>query len=118
MTTRRPDLDRVFHALAHPTRLAVVERLSRGPASVSELAEPFDIALPSFMQHLGVLEKVALVDSTKEGRVRSYRLAPTALAEAEGWLGAQRALWTGRLDRLDDYLLQLRDRAPDDEESP
>lgn len=116
MATRRPELDRVFHALAHPARLAVVERLTRGPASVSELAEPFEMALPSFMQHLGVLEKGGLVDSTKEGRVRTYRLAPTALAEAEGWLGQQRALWTGRLDRLDDYLLQLRDRAPDDED--
>lgn len=116
MATRRPELDRVFHALAHPARLAVVERLTRGPASVSELAEPFDMALPSFMQHLGVLEEGGLVDSEKAGRVRTYHLTPDVLAEAEGWLGAQRALWTARLDRLDDYLLQLRDRAPDDED--
>ncbi|HUP53398.1 MAG TPA: metalloregulator ArsR/SmtB family transcription factor [Longimicrobiales bacterium] len=115
MATRRPKLDRVFHALAHPARLAVLERLTQGPASVSELAEPFGMALPSFMQHLAVLETGGLIDSTKEGRVRTYRLTPRALAEAEGWLGKQRALWAHRLDQLDDYLLQLRDRANNDE---
>jgi len=115
MPTRRFELDRVFHALAHPARLAVVERLTRGPASVSDLAKPFDMALPSFMQHLGVLEKGGLVESKKEGRVRTYHLIPGALAGAEGWLGEQRALWTRRLDRLDAHLMSMRDSAPDEE---
>ena len=106
----------MFHALAHPARLAVVERLTQGPASVSALAEPFDMALPSFMQHLGVLEEGGLVDSKKQGRVRTYRLTPGTLSEAEGWLADQRTLWNRRLDQLDDYLLHLRDRAPRDED--
>lgn len=102
-------IDRIFRALADRTRRRVVERLGRGPASVSELAEPFDMALPSFVQHLRVLEDCGLVVSAKQGRVRSYQLAPKRLKAAESWLSRQRALWERRLDQLDNYLLTLKD---------
>src|ERR1700744_5623537 len=98
------ELTRVFQALTDPTRRAVLERLTRGPAAVSELAQPFEMALPSFVQHLGVLENCGLVRSTKQGRVRTYALAPQPLKEAENWLAAQRLLWERRLDALDDFL--------------
>lgn len=106
-TTRRltqPPLDSVFRALADPTRRRVVERLSRRPASVSELAEPFDMALPSFVQHLRVLEECGLVRSRKTGRVRTYRLTAQRLKLAEDWLAKRRDLWERRLDQLDEYL--------------
>jgi DNA-binding transcriptional ArsR family regulator len=103
-------VDQIFRALSDPTRRRVLERLSRGPASVSELAEPFDMALPSFVQHLRVLERSGLVDSAKKGRVRTYRLAPSQLMLAEDWLLRQRSLWERRLDQLDDYLLQLKEQ--------
>lgn len=99
-------LDQVFQALADPTRRAVVERLRDGPASVSELAEPFDMALPSFVQHLRVLEASGLVASRKQGRVRTCELAAGALAEAEDWIGVTRRLWNDRFARLDRYLEQ------------
>lgn len=99
-----PDLEPLFRALANPTRLAVIERLGRGAASVSELAEPFGMALPSFLQHLAVLEEAGLVRSAKEGRVRTFRLEAGPLRVAETWLAAQRAMWERRLDQLDDYL--------------
>jgi DNA-binding transcriptional ArsR family regulator len=104
-----PALTRVFHALADPTRLAVVERLSAGPAATSELARPFKMALPSFLQHLGVLQKSGLVRSTKEGRVRTYRLEPKAMKRAEDWMASQRALWEKRLDQLDSFLNDLKE---------
>lgn len=100
-------IDHVFQALADPTRRRVVERLSRSPASVTELAAPFDMALPSFVQHLRVLENCGLVRSSKAGRVRTYRLAPQKLHTAEDWLGKQRSLWERRLDQLDNFLIQL-----------
>ena len=103
-------IDRIFRALADSTRRRVVERLGRGAASVSELAEPFDMALPSFVQHLRVLEDCGLVVSAKQGRVRSYQLAPKRLKAAEDWLSRQRALWEKRLDQLDSYLLTLKDQ--------
>ncbi len=102
-------LDEVFQALADPTRRQVIERLVSGPASTSELAQPFAMALPSFTQHLGVLERAGLVTSTKKGRVRTYRLAPTGLEMADGWLAAQRRLWETRLDQLDDFLTTLKE---------
>ena len=108
MPNQNADLGRVFQALADPTRRAVLEKLSRGPAAMSELAEPFDMALPSFSQHLDVLEDCGLVRSSKEGRVRTYQLAPQPLKAAEGWLAKQRTLWTKRLDQLDDYLKELK----------
>ena len=100
-------LDQAFHALANPTRRAVVARLGRGPATVSDLAEPFDMALPSFMQHLRVLEDSGLVTTHKRGRVRTVRIHPTNLKRAAQWLDEQRALWNTRLDQLDDYLQSL-----------
>jgi DNA-binding transcriptional ArsR family regulator len=103
-------IDGVFRALSDPTRRHVLERLSRSPASVSELARPFDMALPSFVEHLRVLEGCGLVRSKKIGRVRTYRLVPKRLKLAEDWLGRQRALWERRLDQLDDYLIDLKEK--------
>lgn len=100
-------LDRLFHALADPTRRAMVSRLSRGPASVSELAEPLSMSLPSVMQHIRVLEQSGLVRSEKTGRVRTCRIEPATLRTAEQWIAEQRALWEGRLDRLDAYLREV-----------
>jgi DNA-binding transcriptional ArsR family regulator len=97
-------LDGVFQALADPTRRAVLERLSRGPASVGELAAPFDMALPSFMQHLDVLEDCGLVSSKKVGRVRTCRASPETLAVAQDWMAQRRAQWKSRLDQLDRFL--------------
>ena len=104
------DLDGVFRALADPTRRAVVERLGHGPASTSELAGPFAMALPSFTQHLDVLERSGVVESAKVGRVRTYTLAPGALDTVGAWLAGQRDLWERRLDQLDSYLLTLKDQ--------
>jgi DNA-binding transcriptional ArsR family regulator len=97
-------LDRTFHALGDGTRRAMIERLVRGPASVSELAAPFDMALPSVVQHLGVLEAAAIVTSTKVGRVRTYQLAVDALSPAAAWIGDQQLPAERRLDRLGAYL--------------
>lgn len=105
-------VDGVFRALSDPTRRRVLERLSRGAASVSELAAPFDMALPSFVAHLKVLEDCGLVRSRKTGRVRTYRLAPRRLHLAEDWLAHRRALWERRLDQLDAYLLELKENRP------
>ena len=103
-------VDKVFHALSNPTRRRVLERLSDGPATVSELAEPFDMQLPSFVQHLGVLEKSRLVKSKKRGRVRTYELQPDRFKAAEDWLVARRHLWESRLDRFDSYVKQLAEK--------
>jgi len=105
-------LDRIFQALADPTRRAVVERLSGGPATVSELAHPFQMALPSFIQHLDVLERCGLVSSHKAGRVRTYMLAPQPLQAAGQWMEAQRANWALRLDQLDSFLAQTKEQEP------
>jgi DNA-binding transcriptional ArsR family regulator len=104
------DLDGAFHALSDPTRRRVVERLGQGPATTSELARPFDMALPSFTQHLSVLERSGLVTSEKKGRVRTYRLAPQPLEHVDTWLAAQRALWARRLDQLDSLLCDLKEQ--------
>jgi len=103
-------IDSVFRALADPTRRLVLERLVCGPESVSGLAAPFDMALPSFVEHLRVLEDCGLVNSSKTGRVRTYRLVPKRLREAEDWLTKQRHLWERRLDQLDAYLLEMKER--------
>ncbi len=95
----------IFHALADPTRLAVVERLSVSPASASELAKPFAMALPSFMQHMGVLEAGGIVTSHKTGRTRTYQLAPGSLQLASAWLAEFRNHWERRLDQLDHLLI-------------
>lgn len=108
MTNYYAKLSRVFHALSDPTRRAVLERLSAGPAAVSDLASPFGMALPSFMQHLKVLEGSGLVRSSKTGRVRTYRLTSTPLEDAEQWMRDQRKVWETRLNQLDDYLLKMK----------
>ncbi|HNV77606.1 MAG: helix-turn-helix transcriptional regulator [Gemmatimonadetes bacterium] len=102
--------DEVFHALSNPTRRQVLERLSVGPATVSELAAPFDMQLPSFVQHLSVLEQSRLVKSKKHGRVRTYELAPERFKVVEDWLSARRQEWESRLDRFDRYVKQLKEK--------
>jgi DNA-binding transcriptional ArsR family regulator len=99
-----PGLDRIFHALGDSSRRSMVERLSRGPASVSELARPFEMALPTVVQHLGVLEAAGIVTSAKAGRVRTYQLVPGALEPAADWIGGQRLPAERRLDRLGAFL--------------
>jgi DNA-binding transcriptional ArsR family regulator len=101
-------LNDTFRALADPTRRAVLERLGRGAASVSDLAQPFEMALPTFLQHLKVLEECGLIRSRKKGRVRTCELRPKPLTDAEHWLSGQRALWTKRLDQLDAFLINLK----------
>jgi DNA-binding transcriptional ArsR family regulator len=102
--------DDVFHALANPTRRKVLERLSAGPASVSELAALFDMQLPSFVQHLSLLERSRLVRSTKQGRVRTYAIVPERFQVVEDWLTARRHMWEARLDRFDQYVRQLKEK--------
>jgi len=107
MLNQSPDLDRLFHALADPARRAMMERLTQGPAPVSELARPLPMSLPAAMQHLGVLEEAGLVRSQKLGRVRTCAIEPTALSQAEQWINDRRTQWERRLDRLGDYLKTL-----------
>jgi len=119
MPNQTVELDQVFQALADPTRRQVVERLVSSPASTSELAAPFDMALPSFTQHLAVLERAGLVTSTKQGRVRTYRLAPAGLEVADGWLARQRRVWERRLDQFDAFVTtQHHHRHPDQDQEP
>lgn len=100
MVNQHAHLDRVFHALADPARRAMLERLRRGPAPVTEIARPLPMSLPAAMQHLNVLEEAGLVRTQKVGRVRTCAIAPQALSRAEQWIQAQRAEWERRLDRL------------------
>jgi DNA-binding transcriptional ArsR family regulator len=104
MLNQSTALDSMFQALADPTRRGIVERLSRGPASVSTLAEPLAISLSAVMQHLQVLEASGLVRSDKVGRVRTCRIDPAALRTAEQWIASRRATWERHLDRLGEYL--------------
>jgi len=106
MLNQEATLDRVFHALADPSRRAMVDRLTRGPASVSELAEPFDMTLAAVVQHLRVLEDSGVVRSEKVGRVRTCRIEPAALTSAEQWITKRKALWGRRLDRLAEVLAE------------
>jgi DNA-binding transcriptional ArsR family regulator len=105
----REPLDRVFHALADPSRMLIVERLSRGPASVSELAQPLPMSLPAVVQHLQVLQVSGLISSEKVGRVRTCRIEPAALRPVERWIGARRSSLERRLDRLGEYLAEGND---------
>jgi len=114
MLNQQPDLDRLFHALADPARRAIVERLSRGPAPVSELARPLPMSLPAAMQHLGVLVAAGLVRSEKVGRVRTCAIEPQALSRAEQWINARRVEWQDRLDRLGEYLKTLENEGNGD----
>jgi DNA-binding transcriptional ArsR family regulator len=104
MLNRPASLDLTFQALADPARRAMVERLVRGPASVSELARPLTMSLPAVMQHLAVLEGSGLVRSEKSGRVRTCQINPAALSQAERWINQRRIEWEHRLDRLGRYL--------------
>ena len=108
MDNYKAALDAIFHALSDPTRRAVVHRLGAGPATVSELSAPFDMALPSFMKHMRVLEDTGLVSSSKIGRVRTCTLERDKLAAAERWFEEQRALWSNRYENLDNLLEQLQ----------
>lgn len=105
--SQAPTVDTTFRALGDPTRRRVIELLGAGPASMTELSRPFDIALPSLSKHLDILERSGLVRSAKVGRVRTYRLVPSKLEFAEHWLSRQRRLWERRLDQLDQHLKTL-----------
>lgn len=104
MPNKAATLNHIFRALADPTRRAVIEALHHGPASISELARPFGMALPSFAQHLDALEDCGLVRSRKAGRVRTYRLSTASLTKVARWLDGQRDHWEGRLDRFDQLI--------------
>jgi DNA-binding transcriptional ArsR family regulator len=108
MLNQSDGLDRMFHALADPSRRRLVEQLGRGPATVSDLAKPLKMSLPSVLQHLQVLEDSGLIKSKKTGRVRTCRVEPKAINRAEQWLARQRAVWEGRFDRLESYLQELQ----------
>ena len=107
MAKHDPDLSLLFHALADPTRRAILARLATGPAPVSELAAPTGLRLPTVMRHLSVLEEAGLIATSKDGRVRSCTIVPEAMAPVRTWLDEQRAIWESRLDRLDDYVTKL-----------
>ncbi len=106
MLNQLDPVDQMFHALGDPTRRRIVEHLSHGPASVSDLARPLAISLPGVVQHLHVLEASGLVSSEKVGRVRRCSIRPAAMREAEGWIAQRREEWERRLDRLGEYLAQ------------
>jgi DNA-binding transcriptional ArsR family regulator len=107
MTNQSASLDGVFHALSDPTRRAILARLSRGAASVSELGRPFAMAMPTLLEHLRVLEACRLVRTEKVGRVRNCEMEPAALRPAESWIAQHRAMWEGRLDRMEAYVVDL-----------
>lgn len=113
MTTTSVDLDLTFRALADPTRRSIIERLSRGEASVSELAQPHDMSLPAIVQHLALLEESGMVRSEKIGRVRTCRIEPGALGLAEQWIHQRRAEWDRRLDRLGEHLKRFPKGEPE-----
>jgi DNA-binding transcriptional ArsR family regulator len=107
MAKHEPDLSRLFHALADPTRRSILTRLAEGPAPVTALARPTGLRLPTVMRHLSVLEEAGLIATAKDGRVRSCAVVPEALAPVRTWLDDQHAIWESRLDRLDDYVMRL-----------
>jgi DNA-binding transcriptional ArsR family regulator len=106
-------LNAIFLALADPTRRSVVERLGKGPASVSELADPFDMGLPSFMKHIRFLEDCGMIRTSKAGRTRTCEIEKSGLSRAERWLNAQRAVWEGRADRLEAFVLREQEEEKD-----
>lgn len=109
MLNQQPSLDAMFQALSDPTRRGMVERLARGPASVSDLAKPFPMSLPAVVQHLAVLESAGIVRTEKVGRVRTCTIAAGALSRAEQWIHDRRTEWERKLDRLEDYLAASKD---------
>tara|TARA_R110000868_G_scaffold18115_2_gene78608 strand:+ start:3591 stop:3935 length:345 start_codon:yes stop_codon:yes gene_type:complete len=114
MPNQNQSIETVFSALSDPTRRAVVQTLSQGPASVSRLAGPFAMALPSFTQHLGVLERAGLIVSRREGRTRICSLNPEVMQEAEDWLASQRREWEQRFDRLEAHLANVKKETPNE----
>jgi len=114
MPNQEPSVDRTFAALSDPTRRAVVQALSRRSATVSELARPFAMALPSFTQHLGVLEDAGVVRPERKGRTRICSLNPEALSDAEDWMASHRRRWEARLDRLEAHLDRTEKEGSDD----
>ena len=106
MPRKKPDIDRIFHALGDPTRRAIMEKLSAGPISVSQLAAPLDVTLAAVVQHLQILEDSGLVQTEKVGRVRTCRIEPAGLSAAERWIADRRSMWERRLDRLGDLLAE------------
>jgi len=107
MAKHDPDLSKLFHALADPTRRSILTRLGEGAAPVTELARPTGLRLPTVMRHLSVLEEAGLIATAKDGRVRSCAIVPEAMAPVRTWLDEQRAIWESRLARLDDYVMNL-----------
>ena len=107
----------IFHALADPTRRAVLSRLGTGPASISDLAKPFDMALPSFMKHIRLLEGSGLIRTRKSGRVRTCAIDETSFRLAETWLARQRAIWESRTDRLEQFVMAAQENDKE-KESP
>lgn len=103
-------LNGVFQALADPTRRAVIGRLGRGPASISELAQPFDMALPSFMKHIHLLEESGWIRTRKQGRVRTCSIEKTTFAAIDDWLADQRVLWEQRTDRLEQFVTTIEEK--------
>ena len=115
MAKYQPELDGVFQALADPTRRAVLGRLGTGPASIGELAAPFEMALPSFMKHIHYLEKAGWILTRKAGRVRTCTLERESFELIETWLGEQRSIWEGRTDRLEHFVTTTNDKDQDKE---
>jgi DNA-binding transcriptional ArsR family regulator len=113
MAKHDSNLDLLFHALSDPTRRAMLARLALGPAPVGELAGPSGLRLPTVLRHLSVLEEAGLVATQKDGRVRSCAFRPQAMAPMRDWLEEQRQAWEGRLDRLDDYVMNLMEDRKD-----
>ena len=113
MAINNASLDSVFHALSDPTRRAVLQQLFDGPASIKSLAEPFDMALPSFLKHISVLEDSGLIGSKKVGRVRTCRIKPKKLAATESWMTDQRMYWESRTDRMIDYVEAIEKKEKD-----
>ena len=107
MTKYDPDLSRLFHALADPTRRAILSRLAETPGRITDLAEPTGLRLPTVMRHLSVLEEAGLISTAKAGRVRTCALVPAGLEPARSWIEAQRATWEARLDRLDALVMRM-----------
>ncbi len=115
MENQQPQLDRAFAALSDPTRRAVVARLCLGEASVSELAAPFSIGLPTFLKHIRVLEDGGLVETRKAGRVRVCAIKPEALRQTDGWLNEHLSIWAARLDRMEAHIQRRKKEIRNDE---
>jgi DNA-binding transcriptional ArsR family regulator len=111
MENYRDELSDLFQALGDPTRRAVLSRLGKGSASVTDLAKPFDMALPSFMKHIRSLEGSGLIRTRKQGRVRTCEIDRKRFAAVEAWLAEQRALWEGRADRLEQFVTSIQEKA-------